>query len=101
MNMLVDIDYQMIMNKKINKIIEERYLDGKHIVLYDKNNTHLVTTIEVMLAMDKSVTQYSIKYDEISDDPTICYISGAYIKDDTLEHFIYIVKAYYKNKERK
>ena len=87
--------------KEINRIIKERHLDGKHIVLYDENNTHLVTHIKVIFAMDKNVTQYSVKYNEINDNPGISYISGAYIEDGVLKHFVYIVKAYYKNKERK
>ena len=39
----------MSMFEKINKVVDERYLEGNHITLYDKDGVHLAEVIEPML----------------------------------------------------
>ena len=47
-------------SKKINKVIDERYLDGDHITLYDENGVHLAEVIEPMLEKEDTISQYSV-----------------------------------------
>ena len=77
----------MSMFEKINKVIEERYLDGDHITLYDENGVHLANVIEPMLE-EETISQYSVNYSEVYDNPgvTIYYFSIAYVEDGVLEH---------------
>lgn len=39
----------MNMFEKIDKVIDERYSDGDHTTLYDKNGVHLAEVIESIL----------------------------------------------------
>ena len=57
--------HRTIMFKKINQIVEERYLDGDHITLYDKNGIHLAEVIESMLEEEDTISQYSVDYSEL------------------------------------
>lgn len=84
----------MSMFEKISKVIDERYLDGNHIILYDKNGVHLASAIEPMLEEEDAISQYSVDYYEVYDDPavTIYYFSIAYIEDGVLEHFTYEIR---------
>ena len=58
----------MTMFEKINKVIDERYLDGDHITLYDEDGVHLAEVIEPMLEEEETVSQYSVDYSEIYDN---------------------------------
>lgn len=84
----------MSMFEKINEIIDERFLDGYHITLYDKNGVHLAEVIEPMLEEDDTISQYSVDYAEIYDNPgvEIYYFSIAYIENGKLEHFTYEIE---------
>lgn len=84
-----------MMFEKINQIIEERYLDGDYITLYDKNGIHLAEVIEPMLEEEEdTISQYSVDYSQVYDSPgiDIYYFSIAYVEDGVLEHFTYELK---------
>lgn len=80
----------MSMFEKINKVIDERYLDGDHITLYDENGVHLAEVIESMLEEEETISQYSVDYSEVYDN--IYYFSIAYVEDGVLEHFTYEIE---------
>ena len=82
----------MIMFEKINKVIDERYLDGDYITLYDENGVHLAEAIEPMLEEENTISQYSVDYSQIYDSPDIYYFSIAYVEDGVLEHFTYEIE---------
>ena len=84
----------MTMFEKISKVVDERYLDKDHITLYDKDSIHLAEVIESMLEEEDTISQYSVDYAEVYDNPgvTIYYFSIAYVEDDILEHFTYEVE---------
>lgn len=84
----------MSMFEKINKVIDERYLDGDYIRLHDRNGVHLAEVIEPMLEEEETISQYSVDYAEIYDNPgvTIYYFSIAYVEDGVLEHFTYEIE---------
>ena len=84
----------MSMFEKINKVIDERYLDGDHITLYDENGVHLAEVIEPMLEEEETISQYNVDYAEVYDNPgvTIYYFSIAYVEDGVLEHFTYEIE---------
>ena len=81
----------MTMFEKINKVIDERYLDGDHITLFDENGVHLAEAIESMLEEEETIFQYSVDYSEVYDT-TIYYFSIAYVEDGVLEHFTYEIE---------
>lgn len=83
-----------MMFEKINQIIEERYLDGDYITLYDKNGVHLGEVVEPMLEEEETISQYSVDYSQVYDSPgiDIYYFSIAYVEDGVLEHFTYELK---------
>lgn len=91
---ITEEDNNMSMFEKINKIIDERYLDGDHITLYDENGVHLAEVIEPMLEEEETISQYSVNYAEIFDSPgeSIYYFSIAYVEDGVLEHFTYEIE---------
>ena len=83
------------MFEKINKVIDERYLDSRdNITLYDENGIHLAEAIESMLKEEDIISQYSVDYDQVYDSPgiDIYYFSIAYVEDGVLEHFTYDIK---------
>ena len=84
----------MSMFEKINRMIEERFLDGDFIRLHGENGEHLSTVVEEMLENEATISQYSVDYDETFDNPgiTIYYFSVAYVENGKLEHFTYIVE---------
>ena len=82
----------MSMFEKINEVIDERYLEGNHITLYDKDGVHLAEVIEPMLEEEDTISQYDIDYAEIHGN--IYYFSIAYIEDGVLEHFTYEIEVY-------
>ena len=82
----------MSMFEKINKVVNERYLDGDHIILYDENGVHLAEVIEPMLEEEETISQYSVDYSQVYDN--IYYFSIAYVEDGVLEHFTYEVEVY-------
>lgn len=84
----------MNMFEKINKVVDERYLDGEHIALYDENGVHLAEVVETMLEEENTVSQYSVDYSQVYDSPglDIYYFSIAYVEDGVLEHFTYEVE---------
>ena len=84
----------MTMFEKINRMIDERFLDGDYIRLHDKNGEHLSTVVEEMLENEATISQYSVDYDETFDNlgVTIYYFSVAYVENGKLEHFTYIVE---------
>lgn len=86
----------MSMFEKINKVIDERYLDGDYITLYDENSVHLAEVIEPMLEEEDTISQYSVDYAEVLDTPgeSIYYFSIAYVEDGVLEHFTYEINVY-------
>ena len=86
----------MSMFEKINKVIDERYLDGDHITLYDENGVHLAEVIEPMLEEEETISQYSVDYAPIFNIPgaTLYYFSIAYIEGGMLEHFTYEVEVF-------
>ena len=79
----------MSMFEKINKVIDERYLDGDHITLYDTDGVHLAKVIEPMLEEEETISQYSVDYSEVFD---LYYFSIAYVEDGVLEHFTYEIE---------
>ena len=87
----------MSMFEKINKIIDERYIDGDHITLYDKDGVHLAEVIEPMLEEEDTISQYNVDYAEIYNNPgasIIYYFSIAYVEDGVLKHFTYEIEVY-------
>lgn len=82
----------MSMFEKINKVVDERYLNGDHITLYDENGIHLAEVIESMLEEEETISQYSVDYAELYDSESIYYFSIAYVEDGVLEHFTYEVE---------
>lgn len=84
----------MSMFEKINKVIDERYLDGDHITLYDEDGVHLAEVIEPILEEEETISQYSVDYSEIFDNPgmALYYFSIAYVEDGVLEHFTYEIE---------
>lgn len=82
------------MFEKINKMIEQRFLDGDYISIRDKDSIHLSEAIEELLENADNITDYSVDYDETFDCPgcTIYYVSMAYIEDGKLEHITYIAE---------
>lgn len=80
---------------KIEKMIEERFVDGDYIAINDENGVHISEVIEEMLKNDETITEYSVDYDETFDCPgcTIYYVSIAYIENGKLEHTTYIAEA--------
>lgn len=84
----------MNMFEKINKIVDERFLDGDHITLHDENGVHLAEVIEPMLEEEETVSQYSVDYGQVFDSPgvDIYYFSVAYIENGKLEHFTYEIE---------
>lgn len=86
----------MSMFEKINKVVDERYLNGDHITLYDENGIHLAEVIESMFEEEDTISQYSVDYSQIYDSPgaTIYYFSIAYVEDGVLEHFTYEIEEY-------
>lgn len=86
----------MSMFEKISKVVNERYLDGDHIILYDENGVHLAEVIEPMLEEEETISQYSVDYSQIYDSPglDIYYFSIAYVEDGVLEHFTYEIEVY-------
>ena len=84
------------MFEKINKVIDERYLNGNHITLYDENGVHLAEVVETMLEKEDTISQYSVDYADVYDSPgeTIYYFSVAYVEDGVLEHFTYEIEVY-------
>ena len=86
----------MSMFEKINKVIDERYLDGDHITLYDEDGVHLAEVIEPMLEEEETISQYSVDYAEVFDNPgeSIYYFSIAYVEDGVLEHFTYEIEVF-------
>jgi hypothetical protein len=85
-----------MMFEKIDKMIDERFLDGEHITLYDENSIRLDDTIEEMLKNDDTITQYDVSCEEVFDSPgtTIYCLSVAYVENSALEHFTYVVEIY-------
>ena len=85
-----------MMFEKIDKMIDERFLDGEHITLYDENSIRLDDVIEEMLKNDDTITQYDVNCEEVFDNPgiTIYCLSIAYVENYTLEHFTYVVEIY-------
>ena len=84
------------MFEKINKMIEERFLDGEdYIAINDENGVHISEVIEEMLKNDEAISDYSVDYDETFDCPgcTIYYVSIAYIENGKLEHITYIAES--------
>ena len=83
-----------MMFEKINKIVEERFLDGDYISIRDKDGIHISAVIEEMLAKDEAIAEYNVDYDETFDNPgcTIYYVSVAYIENGELGHFTYIAE---------
>ena len=86
----------MSMFEKIDRVIDERFLDGDHITLYDKDGVHLAEVIEPMLEEEDTISQYSVDYAEVFDSPgvAIYYFSIAYIENGKLEHFTYEIEVY-------
>ena len=87
----------MTMFEKINKIIDERYLvDNDHITLYDEDGVHLAEVIESMLEEEETISQYSVDYSKVYDNPdvSIYYFSIAYVEDGVLEHFTYEIEVF-------
>ena len=86
----------MTMFEKINKVIDDIYLDGDHITLYDNVGVHLAEVIEPMLEEEETISQYSVDYSEVFDSPgeSIYYFSIAYVEDGVLEHFTYEIEVY-------
>ena len=85
----------MTMFEKINKVIDERYLDNRdNITLYDKDGIHLAEVIESMLEKEDTIFQYSVDYSQVYDSPgvDIYYFSIAYVEDGVLEHFTYEIE---------
>ena len=84
----------MSMFEKIDKVVDERFLDGDHITLYDKDGVHLAEVIEPMLKEEDTISQYSVDYAEVFDSPgvEIYYFSVAYIEIGKLEHFTYEIE---------
>ena len=84
----------MSMYEKNNKVIDERYLDGDHIILYDENGVHLAEVIEPMLEKADTVSQYSVNNKKKNDSQSIdkYYFSIAYVEDGVLEHFTYEIE---------
>ena len=82
----------MSMFEKISKVVDERYLNGDHITLYDENGIHLAEVIEPMLEEEETISQYSVDYSQVYDN--IYYFSIAYVEDGVLEHFTYEVEVY-------
>ena len=84
----------MKMFERINKIIDERYSDEERITLYDKDGIHLAEAIESMLEKESTISQYSVDYSQVYDNPSveIYYFSIAYVEDGVLEHFTYEIK---------
>lgn len=80
---------------KIEKMIEERFVDGDYIAINDENGVHISDAIEEMLKSDETITEYSVDYDETFDCPgcTIYYVSIAYIENGKLEHTTYIAES--------
>ena len=80
---------------KIEKMIEERFVDGDYIAINDENGVHITGVIEEMLKNDKAISDYSVNYDETFDCPgcTIYYVSVAYIENGKLEHMTYIAES--------
>ena len=86
----------MSMFEKINKVIEERYSDGEHITLYDENGVHLAEVIESMLERESTISQYSVDYPKVYEDPAVSIycLSIAYVEDGVLEHFTYEIEVH-------
>lgn len=86
----------MSMFEKIDKVVDERFLDEDHVTLYDKDGVHLAEVIEPMLKEEDTISQYNIDYAEVYDNPgvAIYYFSIAYIEDGVLEHFTYEIEVY-------
>lgn len=84
------------MLEKISKVVEERYLNGDHITLYDKNGVHLAEVIEPMLEKEDMIFQYSIDYSQVYISPgmSIYYFSIAYIENGELKHLTFKVEVY-------
>jgi hypothetical protein len=82
------------MFEKINKVVDERFLDGDRIALYDRNGIHLAEVIEPMLEEDEIISQYNIDYSQVYDSPglEIYYFSIAYVEDGVLEHFTFEIE---------
>ena len=86
----------MTMFEKINKVIEERFIDRDRITLYDKNGVHLAEVIESMLEEEATISQYSVDYNEIYDTPgmSLYYFSIAYVEGGVLEHYTYEIEVF-------
>lgn len=86
----------MNMFEKINKVIDERYIIGDRISLYDEDGVHLAEVIEPMLEEEETISQYNVDYAIIFYSPgeTIYYFSIAYVEDGVLEHFTYEVEVF-------
>ena len=86
----------MTMFEKINKVIDERYLHGDRITLYDEDGVHLAEVIEPMLEEEETISQYSVDYAMVFDNPgeSIYYFSIAYIEGGMLEHFTYEIEVF-------
>ena len=84
----------MAMFEKINKVIEERFIDRDRITLYDANGVHLAEVIEPMLEEEAAISQYSVDYNEIYSNLTMSlyYFSIAYVEDGVLEHYTYEIE---------
>ena len=86
----------MSMFEKINKVVEERYTDGDYITLYDENGVHLAEVIESMLEEEDIISQYSVAYPKVYEDPAVSIycLSIAYDDDGVLEHFTYEIEVH-------
>lgn len=84
----------MKMFERINKIIDERYSNEERITLYDKDGIHLAEAIEPILEKESTISQYSVDYNQVYDNPGIdvYYFSIAYVEDGVLEHFTYKIE---------
>ena len=86
----------MTMFEKINEVIEERYIDGEHITLYDENGVHLIEVVEPMLEEEETISQYSVNYAKVFDNSSVSiyFFSIAYIENGKLEHLTYEIKMF-------
>ena len=86
----------MSMFEKISKVVDEKYLDGDHITLYDEDGVHLAEVIEPMLEEEETISQYNVDYAEVFDNPgeSIYYFSIAYVENGKLEHFTYTIEVF-------
>ena len=86
----------MSMFEKISRVVDERYINGDHITLYDEDGVHLAEVIEPMLEEEETISQYDVDYAMVVSTPgeSLYYFSIAYIENGKLEHFTYEVEVF-------